>query len=317
MLSTKIFKTLAIAITLLVCYGCNAGKEDNSGSELEKKYTIAYIGYSSTNPFWNALANAAAESADNLGVEFLDLTASAADMAQQKTAVDNAIIKGVDGLVVGAVDSRGLGDSFDKALHAGIPVVTVDTRVDHEAVRSHIATDNIAAANLAGEYIAEKLGNKGKVLILGGATGSQTADDRQTGVEEILKKHTGIETIFRVANWDAKQANEITNNVLSSNEDLRAVFAACDPMIFTAMQAVDSKGKLDDVVLVGFDAIPAVLKAINAGDIDATIRQDPARMGKEGIELIVKHLDGQKIPANIPIAASIINAENVDKYLKN
>ena len=313
------FITFVLIMLFVIISGCQKKQMDSaSKSELnlgQKTFTIAYVGYSSTNPFWNALAASARKSSKNLSINFLDLTASAADMAQQKTAVDNAIIRGVDGLLIGAVDSRGLGDSFDKAQAAGIQIVTVDTRVDHPAVRSHIATDNIAAANLAGEYIAERLNNKGKVLILGGSTGSQTADDRQKGVEEILHRHTDMETIFRVANWDAKQANEITNNVLSSNPDLRAIFAACDPMIFTAMQAVKAKGKLDDVVLVGFDAIPAVLKAIKAGDVDATVRQDPERMGKEGMELLVRHLQGEKIPTHVQISAEIIDKTNVIPFL--
>jgi len=305
---------MLLALSLIV-WACGEKPEKAPAAKETKKLTIAYVGYSSTNPFWNALASSAEASAKRLGVAFLNLTASAPDMAQQKTALDNAIIKGVDGLVVGAVDSRGLGDTFDKAQAAGIPVVTVDTRVDHGVVRSHIATDNVAAATLAGEYIVKHLQGSGKVLILGGATGSQTADDRRTGVEQVLGMYEDTETIFRVANWDAKQANEITNNILSAHDDLSAIFAACDPMIFTAMQAVKSKGKLGDVLLVGFDAIPAVLKAIKANEVNATVRQDPERMGKEGVELMVKHLKGQTIPRNIPIAAEIIDAGNIDKFL--
>lgn len=312
---------IASRLTMIILAGliisCGSGDKANQSDVREKKYTIAYIGYSSTNPFWNALALSAKESAKSLNVKLIDLTASAPEMAQQKMAIDNAIIKRVDGLVVGAVDSRGLGDSFNKAQQAGIPIVTVDTRVDHPAVVSHIATDNIAAASLAGEYIADKLGNSGKVLVLGGATGSQTADDRQKGVEDVLAQYEDMEVIFRVANWDAKQANEITSNILSSHDDLRAVFAACDPMIFTAMQAVKSKEKLGEVVLVGFDAIPAVLKAIGQGEIDATVRQDPERMGREGLELLIRHLDGKTVPAYIPISALMVDKINIEKFISD
>ena len=314
-MKSTILKVLIVCLVSSSMFSCREKDKSTESADSAKIYTIAYIGYSSTNPFWNALASSAHESANKLNVKFLDLTASTPEMAQQKMAIDNAIIKRVDGLVVGAVDSRGLGDSFDKALKAGIPIVTVDTRVDHPAVVSHIATDNIAAARLAGEFIANKLNNKGKVLVLGGSTGSQTADDRQKGVEEILGQHEGMEVIFRVANWDAKQANEITNNILSSQADLGAVFAACDPMIFTAMQAVKSKDKLGEVVLVGFDAIPAVLKAIDQNEIDATVRQDPSRMGLEGVKLLVNHLKGEEVQEYIPISAEIVNQENIKDYI--
>lgn len=314
-MKSRLSGLIILSILGMVIISCGSKEKVNEATGTESKYTIAYIGYSSTNPFWNALALSAQESANSLNVKLLDLTASSPEMAQQKMAIDNAIIKQVDGLVVGAVDSRGLGDSFDKAHKAGIPIVTVDTRVDHPVVVSHIATDNIAAANLAGEYIANKLGHSGKVLILGGATGSQTADDRQKGVEDVLSRFEGMEVIFRVANWDAKQANEVTNNILSSQRDLGAIFAACDPMIFTAMQAVKAKGRLGEVTLVGFDAIPAVLKAISQGEIDATVRQDPSRMGLEGVKLLVDHLDGKEVQAHIPISAELVQQNNIEEFI--
>ena len=185
--------------------------------------------------------------------------AVAAEKEHFTMRIDRRVRYWVDGLVIGPVDSRGLKASFDKAQQAGIPVVTVDTRVEHPAVRSHVATDNVAAAKLAGEYIVKRLGGKGKVLILGGITGSQTADDRRNGVEKLCKA-SGMTVIFRPADWDEAKANQITQNELGANPDLGAIFAACDPMIITAKQAVKAKGMLGKVVLVGFDAIPACLK---------------------------------------------------------
>lgn len=304
----------------LVCFGLvGCGKQSPGGSgadDNKPQITIAYIGYSSSTAFWIALKNSAEATAGELGVKFLDLTAAKPEMAQQKIAIDNAILKKVDGLVVGAVDSRGLRDSFNKAKKAGIPVVTVDTKVAHDVVVSHIATDNVSAAKLAGEYIVKKCNGKGKVLILGGITGSQTADDRRRGVEDTCKA-AGMEVIFRPADWLEDKANQITQNELSANPDLAAIFAACDPMIVTAKQAVKSEGKLDQVLLVGFDAIPACLKAIKKGEVDATIRQDPERMGRQGVELMVKYLKGEKVDANIPIEAVLVDAGNVDEYFSD
>lgn len=313
-------RKLCVVVMMMALSGaCNDNKSDTADAAQQAKdanFTIAYIGYSATTPFWNQVAESAAAQANKMGVNYLDLSASRPDVAQQKIAIDNAIIRAVDGLVVGPVDSRGLDDSFSKAQAAGIPVVTVDTQVDHPAVISHIGTDNVTAANLAGKYMVEQLGPTAKILILGGTTGSQTSDDRHKGVQDIFDGYPGIESIYQVANWDPKQANEITNNVLNSNADLDGIFAACDPMIFTAMQAVKSKGKLDDVLMVGFDAIPAVLKAIKNGEINATIRQDPQRMGREGIELLVRHLNGEEVSKFVPIQAQLIDVNNVDGYLK-
>ena len=307
-------RAAAVAIGAMVLAGCGDRTDPRGGGGRGNKLMIAYVGYSSSTPFWITLKNGGAAKAGELGVDFLDLTAAKPEMDQQRLAISNAILKKVDGLVIGPVDSRGLKASFDKARQAGIPVVTVDTRVDHPAVRSHVATDNVAAAKLAGEYIVKRLGGKGKVLILGGITGSQTADDRRNGVEKLCKA-AGMTVIFRPADWDEAKANQITQNELGANPDLAAIFAACDPMIITAKQAVKAKGMLGKVVLVGFDAIPACLKAVRAGEVDATIRQDPARMGREGVELMVKLLGGEQIPPAVPIAAVVIDKNNVEEYL--
>ena len=82
-----------------------------------------------------------------------------------------------------------------------------------------------------------------------------------------------------------------------------------------ALDKVDFQLKPGEVVLVGFDTIPAVLKGIKAGDVDATVRQDPERMGKEGMELLVRHLQGGETPAHVQISAEIIDKTNVILFI--
>lgn len=317
----KGIRLMLVVVMIAAVFALNSCKQKNAGGQAsaqpgKKAYTIAYIGFSSSTPFFIILKNGAAKAANELGVNLLDLTAASRDMAQQKTSIDNAILKKVDGLIIAAVDTRGLLDSFNKAQAAGIPIVTVDSEVKHPFVKCHIATDNIGAAKLAGEYIVKQLegSTKKKVLIIGGAPGMQTADDRQKGVEEVCHQH-GLETVFRPADWDDSKASDIAENELNANPDYGAIFAACDPMIITAKQAAKNKGLLGKIVLVGFDAIPACLKAIKKGEVDATVRQDPARMGREGVQMMVKLLNGEQIPRYIPIEGVLIDANNVDKYL--
>jgi len=313
---------LAMLVTLGIVLSSCGEKEEAPApaasrakpSAREKPFTVAFVGYSSTNVFWITLRQSAEERAKELGARFEDLTAADPEMSLQKNAIDNAILKGVDGLLIGAVDSRGLRDSFDKAQQAGIPIVTVDTEVKHPAVRSHIATNNIAAATLAGNYIVERLGGKGKVLILGGIPGSQTADDRRKGVADACEA-AGMEVIVRPADWLEAKANEVAQNELDRDSTIGAIFAACDPMIMAAKQVVKHKGLRDQIVLVGFDAIPQCLNAIKKGEVDATVRQDPRRMGREGMELLLKHLKGEQAPRYVPIEAQIIDKNNVDQYI--
>jgi ribose transport system substrate-binding protein len=292
--------------------------EPEAGAEAVKpaeEYTIAFSGFSSTNEFWLTLARAAEARAQELGVDFVNVTTPNPDAQAQVAAVENAITQGVDAIIVGAADSRAWGDAFDKAEAAGIPIVTVDTGIDHPWVKTLIQTDNEAAAKMAGEYLVEKAGpDCKKLLIIGGAAGHQTGDARKNGVEAAAKA-AGYEVIVEYADWLEEKASEIAQNQLTANPDVCAVFGAWDPGAVAALSVIKQKGLTDQITLVGFDALPVALKAIKAGEMTATVRQDPTRMGSEGIDLTVKVLNGEEVPAFTPIDGSIIDASNVDEFL--
>jgi len=303
---------LVTAVLTSAPAGCGKGQSGDSGGR--KK--IVFVGYSSSNTFWITLKNSAEKTAGDLGLDFTDMTPSEPDVVAQKAAIDNAIRMGVDGLVIGPSNSEGLGKSLDKARTAKIPVVTVDTRVEHPWIRAHVATDNVAAAAMAGDYIVKKLGGKGKVLIIGGTVGVQTADDRRNGVLTKCKA-AGMTVLDFDANWRDDEANRIAQEQLAAHSDIAAIFAACDPMILGAKVAVKRKGLLGKVLLVGFDAIPEALAAVGKGELDATVRQDPVRMGRQGVQLMSRILKGETdIPKNIAIDAVVVDKNNVDEYYK-
>jgi len=280
----------------------------------EETKSIAFSGFSSTNEFWLTLARAAEARANELGVGFINVTTEVQDAEAQKAAVDTAITQGVDAIIIGAADSRGWDDTLAKAEAAGIPVIAVDTAIDNPYISSLIQTDNLAAARMAGDWIAEQLGGEGKALVMGGSVGHQTGDARKQGVEEQLQA-AGIEVIGDWSDWDENKSAEVTQNVLTANPDIDAVFVAFDPGAVAALSVIKQKDMLDQVTLVGFDGLPVALKAIEAGEMEATVRQDPERMGREGIDLALKVIAGEEVPEFTPIDGILISAENVGQFL--
>jgi ABC-type sugar transport system substrate-binding protein len=277
--------------------------------------TIAFSGFSMTNDFWLALERAAEGQAKDLGVKFINLTTETQDAEAQKRAVDNAITQGVDALIIGATDTRGWDDTLAKAKAAGIPAITVDSGIDNPYVSTLIQTDNLSAAGLAGDYLCQQLGNKGKALVLGGTVGHQTGDARKNGVEEKLKG-CGVEVISDYSDWDTQKSAQLAQNTLTANPDLNAIFVAFDPGAAAAASEVDQKGLTGKVLVVGFDALPVMLDRIKAGTAAATVRQDPATMGKEGINLALKVINGESVDAKTLIPGVLITKDNVDQYLQ-
>jgi ribose transport system substrate-binding protein len=314
---------LLASLFIVGCGSSDTAEEDEADApaqEVEEtaedeQLAIAFSGFSLTNEFWLTLSRAAEAQAEELGIEFLNVTTEVQDAEAQKATVDTAITQGVDAIIIGAADSRGWDDTLKKAEEAGIPVIAVDTAIDNPYVSSLIQTDNLAAARLAGDYIVEQTGGEGTILVMGGSVGHQTGDARKQGVEEQALA-AGLEVISDYSDWDANVSAEITQNTLTAYPDIKAVFVAFDPGAVAAMSVIKQKDLLDQITLVGFDGLPVGLKAIAAGEMEATVRQDPERMGAEGVLLALKVILGEEVPDFTPIDGILITADNVAEFLE-
>ena len=303
------YKILVFTLVFAALATGRAFARGDSGKS--EQTTIAYVGFATSNTFWNRLGAVAGEYAQMRGVKFMDLTPPEPSPSEQKNAVDNAIVQGVDGIIIGAADNRAFGESLAKARAAGIPVVAVDTGI--EQVNSLVQTDNLGSARLAGKYIVKNMA-PGKVLILGGTLGHQTGDARRDGVLETVEA-AGHQVIFRACDWDETKAYETALNELTANPDITAIFAAWDPGAMSARAAAKEKGVLDDIMIVGFDGNPVNLKAIAEGEIDATIKQDNDLMGRKSVQVLVDIIEGRSVESFYPLEGIVIDASNVKDYL--
>lgn len=157
---------------------------------------------------------------------------------------------------------------------------------------------------MAGEYIIEKLGGKGNVVELEGIAGTNAARERGEGFNEAIKD-TEIKVVAKqTADFDRVKGLEVMENILQSQPDIQAVFAHNDEMALGALEAVKASGR--DIMIVGFDATDDAVAAVEAGDMAATVAQQPELIGKIGVETAVKVLSGEEVDANIPVELSLV-----------
>lgn len=299
----KILHFLVVVICLSLLYSFGYASDN---------VTVAYVGFSTDKPFWIALGRSIRNESEKKGLTLIDLTPTEPDALLQGKLIEHAIDKGVDALIVGADTPSLLNDSLSKAQHADIPVVTVDTRISHPAVLAFVETDNVKGAQLAGEYIVEKTGGKGSVLVLGGSEGHPNGDARKNGVI-FAAERAGMEVIFRYANWHYEQAYRISNQELRKNSTISAVFSCWDPGIDTVSHVVDKLGLDKQLVLVGFDGLPRTLNYIRQGRVTATVAQDTALMGKRSVELVLEIINKDSFQAQNLISPYIVDKDTVDK----
>lgn len=306
---------LLLAALSLGLSGCQRGAEPAGGG----RRRIALVMKTANNPFFIEMQKGAEEAAKRLDV---DLVVQAAerevDVEKQMQIVENLIQTRVAALCVTPSGSREIVPAIDKANKANIPVVIVDTRVDAKAlsesggkVATFIGSDNYEGGKIAGEFLAKKLGGKGKVAVLEGIPGHETGDSRLRGFRDALKATPGVEVVAsQTANWERDQGFNVFQNILQSHPDVQAVFACSDLMALGAVEAIAAAKKTGQITVVGFDATSEARSAITGGTMDASVAQSPAQMGALAVENAVKLLKGEQVNAEFVVPIKLITKEN-------
>jgi ribose transport system substrate-binding protein len=261
-----------------------------------KKVKIAFVVPTLENPFFVDMTNAAKTKASQMqNVEvIIKASTKVEDAIGQNQIIEDLITQKVDAICVVPTNSESIIPVIQKANAANIPIINIDNKVDMKkadaagaVISSYVGSDNFEGGKLAGQYLVEKLGGKGKVAILEGVSGNDAAIKRKAGFLEALKGSPGIEVVAsQVANWNREQAFTIFQNMLKANPNLNGVFACNDEMVLGASSALEqSKIPKSKIIVVGFDAIKEAVDAVNAGKIDATVAQQAELMGGKGLEL--------------------------------
>jgi len=312
----RIHKRIILILLALLCVTslAFAGGGKKAEEAVEEEITIVYTGYpGGLTPFWAQMTQYVKEEAEALGVTLLDMSPTQADAAMQKDSVDNAINRGVDGIIIGAVDNRAFGESLDNAASKGIICMAVDTAIDHPHISALAQTDNLASARLLGQYIVDHTPTKGKALILGGTLGHQTGDARRDGVKQVLEAN-GFEVIFRACDWNEAKAYETAINELGAHPDIVVVFGAWDPGALAGLAAVKEKGLLDQIKVYGFDGLPPAIKSIQDGELTATVKQDNKQMAQVIVRSMVAQIQGQETVKKLLIDGFVIDSSNADEF---
>jgi len=260
------------------------------------------------NPFFVTLRDGAKAAAGKAGLELVVLDAQ--DKADKQVSdLEDLIQRKVKVILVNPTDAAAVVPAIQAANHAGIPVITVDRGASGGKVAFHIASDNVAGGKLAGELACKLLGGKGKMVELEGIPGSSAARDRGKGFNDAVKSRcAGVAVVARqTANFDRAQGLSVMENVLQAQPAIDAVFAHNDEMALGALQAIKSSGR--KIKVIGFDATDDAVKAVNACEMAATVAQQPAEMGRLGVEKAAAIVKGAKPGEKtefIPVALKLV-----------
>lgn len=242
-----------------------------------------------------------------------------ADVVKQLSQVENFIGQKVDAIIVNPVDTASTARISKAAIEAGIPLVYVNRRPDQKDLPKGVAavtSDDEEAGKLQMQYIADKLGGKGKIVILLGDLANNSTQNRTKGVKEILAKYPGIEIEQeQTGTWLRQTGMDLVNNWLTQGRDFQAVLANNDEMAIGAAMALKSAGKEKGSVLIaGVDGTPDGLNAITKGEMAVSVFQDAKGQAVGSVEAARKLARNETIEQNIVIPFKLITPDNVKDF---
>ncbi|MCF3932543.1 substrate-binding domain-containing protein [Acuticoccus sp. M5D2P5] len=267
-------------------------------------------------PFFVHMENELNAEAEKLGdIEVLNYDGQNSS-PKQTGDMEAAIIRGVDGVVISPLDSVAMAPAVRQVVEAGIPVVTIDRRVDGvEGILSHVGADNVKGGEAQGELIMKLFPDGARIINLQGQPGASPAIDRNKGLHNVLDKVSDKYEFVaeQTANFAREEGASVTEGILGGlDTPPDVIVAANDDMALGAMQVAQERGI--DAAIIGFDALPEALAAIRAGTLTATIEQMPGGQSRKAMDTIVAYLrDGTEPEKLVLLTPIAITKDNLDK----
>src|SRR5215211_6467255 len=311
MRGTRMFARLLVAVMMLGLIAsmplAGAAAPARQDEPLQLAFSVPGLQF----PFFVHMMDIARDKAAELNVELTELDGQD-DSATQSSQLETMISQGIDGVVISPKDVEALAPAIQAVIDAGIPVVTVDRNVTGATTLAHVGADNVRGGEKQGEYLMEILPDGGKIIELQGSVGASPAIDRSAGFNAAIANNPEYEIVFQqTANFGRDDGLTVTEQALQANPDVNAIVAANDDMAFGAAEAVAGAGL--DIPIIGFDALPEALQAIQDGTLTATVDQWPGQQTAGAIDLLVNYLrDGTEPAEHITlIEPGLITIDNL------
>lgn len=318
-LSTFLCFTLVnlLAVSLYVS-GCKPA--DSAKPAPEGKPRVALIMKSLANEFFLTMENGAKAHQQAHATDY-DLLANGIkdelDVSRQIDLVEQMIAQHVNAIVIAPADSKALVPVCKKAQAAGIIVVNIDNKFDDAVLAASgakfpfVGPDNRKGAKAVGDFLASKLKAGDKVVIIEGAPNAFNGVQRKLGFEDAMKA-AGMDIVSSQSGyWETDKANQVVAALATEHPDVKAFLCANDSMALGAVAALRAAGKLDQVLVVGYDGIGAVQKLVKEGKILATAEQHADRLAIFGIEYALDMLKTKQPPADRETPVDLITAEKL------
>jgi ribose transport system substrate-binding protein len=306
--------------------GDNCVYTDYNGGVEHVDLQNALIGFAQSereaNPFRIAETESIKAEAERLGVELITTNAES-DLNKEITDIQSMVDQGVDVLVISPLASEGLDPALDYAKDAGVPIMTIDRLLTtKEACTDYIGwvgSDFVEQGRRAADAMIRETGDEGKVAILLGAPGVNVTTDRNQGfLEQLEAEGSNLEIVAQqAANYERALGQSVTEQLITSNPDITAIYAHNDEMALGAVAALDAAGySPGDVTIITIDGTLGAVQGIVDGWISGVIESNP-RFGPLAFRALDLFYNGEGVPEVTIISDKEYTKDNAEAELSN
>lgn len=286
--------------------------------EPSSDYTVGAILKTLINEHWQQMREGYLDRAAELGVE-VEVSAASSESAltEQLDLVETMLSRNYAALSVSPLAETNLVPALEQASSRGIPIVNVDDARITELPNVYVGANHRTMAVLAGEYFAEYFAGQGpvKVALIEGMAGSSASIQRVDGFTATVEASPDLELVSSLpGDWDRVQSLNAMESILQAHPDVRAVYAANDTMALGVMEAIINAGLEGEILVIGTDGVPAAQESIREGLLHGTVAAFPYEMGRIAVEVAVRLVEGQEVPAVVSSPIALITADNIDEY---
>jgi ribose transport system substrate-binding protein len=282
--------------------------------QAQDKIYIPLISKGFQHQFWQAVKSGADKAAEEFGVEVtFEGPDSEAQVDRQIDMLAAALAKKPAAIGFAALDSQAAIPLLRQAKEAGIPIVAFDSGVDSDIPVSTATTDNVAAASLAADKMAEFIGGEGQVAVIAHDQTSRTGIDRRDGfVNRMAEAYPNIEIVtVQYGAGDQLQSTEIAKSILIANPDLKGMFGTNEGSAIGVVNGVRENGA-EGITIIGYDSGAAQKEAIRSGLMAGAITQNPVGIGYETVKAALMASKGEAVPETIDTGFYYYDASNID-----
>ncbi|GGE05234.1 LacI family transcriptional regulator [Aureimonas endophytica] len=281
----------------------------------KKELRFAYVTKTLINEFWqDVAAGVKAEAAKHKIKVDVQAAKDESSMIEQLNLAQTVLSQKPDALLLSPQSDSNLVPVVDAAREANIPTIIIDD-ARTEGASTYVGTDQVAIGGKAASFFHETYPNGGKVAQIEGAAGSPNARLRIKGFKEELAKYSNLQLVAsQPGNWDRLTALNATANILRQMPDLVGVYANNDGMALGVVEAVNNAGGTDKVAVVGTDGIREAKRSVADGQMRATVAEFPFEEGELGVQMALRLLGCQAIPAWIVSPQATITKANVKDF---